>query len=290
VIGRKDIINKNGAENFMSLFREGEWVLITTQKGKDWLVLLKSGSVFSCHLGSIRHDEIMTKKEGDVWETPSGTKLLFFRPALTDFLFHIKRRTQIMYPKDIGAILCYGDIRPGMTVLESGVGSGALTMFLLAFIGNNGKVVSVEKRPEFARLARENIQKVFGEIPPSWQLVVADIESPPFVATFDRIILDLPEPWRAVDSASMLLKDGGILVSLSPQVVQLQMVARALRKKGFRCFQIFEVLKRDWLINEHRTRPADRMIAHTGFLLFARKTTDSVWAEENNGEDAQLPL
>jgi tRNA (adenine57-N1/adenine58-N1)-methyltransferase len=272
----------------MSTFCEGEWVLITTQKGKDWLVQLKKGATFSCHFGSIRHDEIMTKKEGDYWETSSGAKLFFFRPALTDFLFHIKRRTQIMYPKDIGAILCYGDIRPGMTILESGVGSGALTLFLLAFAGQRGRVVSVEKRPEFAELARNNVRKVFTQDPPSWQLVVADIEAPPFSETFDRIILDLPEPWKAAESASILLKDGGILISLSPQVFQLQMMARALRRKGFRCFQIFEILKRDWLISESRTRPADRMIAHTGFLLFARKTADLSWEEnEANGAESE---
>lgn len=264
----------------MNTFNEDEWVLVTTQKGKDWLIRLKSGETFSCHLGSIRHADIITRKEGEYWETPSGTKLFFFRPTLTDFLFHLKRKTQIMYPKDIGAILCYGDIRPGMAVLESGVGSGALTLFLLSYLGVSGCVISVEKRPEFAELARNNVKKVFGCYPPSWHLVVADIENPPFSATFDRVILDLPEPWRATESAAGLLKDGGILVSLSPQVAQLQVVSRELRKRGFRRFQIFEILKRDWLINEHRTRPADRMIAHTGFLLIARKTFDTLSGDD----------
>ncbi|MGC8720224.1 MAG: tRNA (adenine-N1)-methyltransferase [Thermodesulforhabdaceae bacterium] len=273
----------------MSTFCEGEWVLITTQKGKDWLVQLKKGATFSCHFGSIRHDEIMTKKEGDYWETSSGAKLLLFRPALTDFLFHIRRRTQIMYPKDIGAILCYGDIRPGLSILESGVGSGALTLFLLAFAGPRSRIVSVEKRPEFAELARNNVRKVFGQDPPSWQLVVADIESPPFSTTFDRVVLDLPEPWKAAESAAALLKEGGILISLSPQVLQLQMLTKALRKRGFRCFQIFEILKRDWLISETRTRPADRMIAHTGFLLFARKTADLSLEENEVNDDDVTP-
>ncbi|MCX7821813.1 MAG: tRNA (adenine-N1)-methyltransferase [Syntrophobacterales bacterium] len=266
----------------MNSFREGEWVLITTQKGKTWLIRLQKGDTFSCHLGSIRHSDIMERKEGDFWETSSGTKLFFFRPAMTDFLFHIKRRTQIMYPKDIGAILCYGDIRPGMTILESGVGSGALTLFLLAFLGKDGQVVSVEKRPEFAELAKNNVRKVFGDDPPSWQLVIADIESPPFSVTFDRVILDLPEPWKAVESVSTLLKNGGILISLSPQVAQLQLIVKALRKRGFRCFQIFEILKRDWFIDEQRTRPVDRMISHTGFLLFARKTADSSQSSDEN--------
>lgn len=261
----------------MNTFNEGEWILVTTQKGKDWLINLKAGETFSCHFGSIKHSDIMAKKEGDYWETSSGTKLFFFRPTMIDFLFHIKRRTQIIYPKDIGAILCYGDIRPGMTVLESGVGSGALTLFLLAFLGPNGRVISVEKRPEFAELARSNVRKVFGNEPSSWHLVVADIETPPFSIKVDRVILDLPEPWKAVEGASALLKNGGVFISLSPQVAQLQLLARVLRKHGFRCFQIFEILKRDWLIDEQRTRPADRMVAHTGFLLFARKTVDISW-------------
>jgi len=256
----------------MKTFSDGDWVLLTTDKGKNWLVRLIHGEYFSCHLGTIAHDEIIGKQEGDEWITPKGQKIFFFSPTLTDFLFHIKRRTQIIYPKDIGAILCYGDIRPHMSVLESGVGSGALTVFLLAYLAGCGILVSVEAREEFAKLAENNIRRVFGKKPDNWHLVVSDIELPGISAQFDRLILDLPEPWKAVPSATPLLKRGGILVSLSPQISQIQWVNRELKKQGFRFIQVFEILKRDWYVDEKRLRPMDRMVAHTGFLIVARKT------------------
>ncbi len=272
----------------MERFQEGEWVLITTQKGKDWLVLLTSEGIFSCHLGSIPHREILNKQEGDFIETPSRTKFFLFRPSLKDFLFHIKRKTQIIYPKDIGAIICYGDIRPGMKVLECGVGSGAMTLFLLTILGKEGYLVSLEKRLDFAKLARENIQRVFRGLPTNWYLIVSDIESPAVNVTFDRIVLDLPEPWKAVEAVKKLLKPGGILTSLSPQVTQIQILSRMLRKNGFRCLKTFEILKRDWLIDDSRARPTDRMVAHTGFLLFARRTTEEVEEENQPSDDLFL--
>ncbi len=252
-------------------FKAGDQVILTTDKGKSWLIKLQLGENFSCHLGSISHDNIIGKCPGDSWTTPKGTKIFFFYPTLNDFLFKLTRRTQIVYPKDIGAMLCYGDIRSGMTVLESGVGSGALTMFLLNAVGTSGMLVSVETRKEFVELALNNVKKFFDPIPKQWNLVVGNIENIAFNYCFDRVVLDLPEPWKAVPNVSKIIKPGGIIVSLSPQITQLQWTARELKKHGFRFLQIFEILKRDWHIDDRRSRPADRMIAHTGFLLFGRK-------------------
>lgn len=255
----------------MTTFQSGEWILLTTDKGKNWLFMLTPGNSFSCHLGTISHDDIIGRKEGERWETPKGTHIFFFRPTLTDFLFHIRRQTQIVYPKDIGALLCYGDIRPGMRVLESGVGSGALSLFLLSVIGSTGQLVSVEIRSEFAQLARNNIRRFLGAVPSQWEIVVSNIENPGIGGYFDRVILDLPEPWKAVSTAASLIKPGGIIISLSPQIIQIQATAQEMRRNGFRFIRSFEIIKRDWLVDERRTRPADRMIAHTGFLIFSRK-------------------
>ncbi len=248
---------------------------MTTDKGKNWLVKLNPDDTFSCHLGSIPHSNIIGKGEGETWETPKGTKVFLFFPTLNDFLFKMTRRTQIVYPKDIGAIICYGDIRPGMTVLESGVGSGALTTYLLNNIGPSGKLISVESRWDFARLALSNVEKVFGTHPDYWYLIVANIENIFINHQFDRIVLDLPEPWKAIKNISSLIKPGGIIISLSPQITQIQWTAKEMKKHGFRFLQTFEILKRDWHVDEKRLRPKDRMVAHTGFLLFGRKILTS---------------
>lgn len=255
----------------MGAFRPGEWVFLTTDKGKSWLIQLSSGENFSCHLGTLSHDDIIGREEGECWVTPKGVNVFFFRPGIPDFLFHLRRKTQIIYPKDAAMIICYGDIRPGMKVLESGLGSGALALFLLSAIGPSGMLVSVEIRPEFARLARDNVRKFFGDLPPQWNVVISDIENPCLKGSFDRIVLDLPEPWKALPAVAGLLKPGGIIAGLSPQITQVYAMVRELRRQGFRFIQTFEILKRDWHIDERRTRPADRMVAHTGFLIFGRK-------------------
>ncbi|SFM53069.1 tRNA (adenine-N1)-methyltransferase [Thermodesulforhabdus norvegica] len=255
----------------MTVFQPGEWVLLTTDKGKNWLVRLSPGESFSCHLGSISHDDIIGREEGHCWVTPKGVNVFLFRPAMKDLLFHLRRKTQIIYPKDAAMIICYGDIRPGLRVLESGLGSGALTLFLLSAIGPDGMLVSVEMRPEFADLAMDNVRRFLGNLPAQWSVVISDIENPGLKGPFDRIILDLPEPWKAASAASELLKPGGIIATLSPQITQVHAVVKELKRRGFRFLQTFEVLKRDWYIDERRTRPVDRMVAHTGFLTFGRK-------------------
>ena len=255
----------------MPRFRTGEWVLLSAQKGKKWLVRVGEGP-FSCHIGTIQMQDVVDREEGDCIETSKGAKLFLFRPALEDYIFSMNRKTQIIYPKDLGAIIFYGDIRPGDFILESGIGSGALTLALLRALCGRGMLVSVEKRPEFAAAARENIRRFFGEDPANHQVVVADIQDFHMAGCVDRVFLDLPEPWHAVASVSRIMRDGALLVSLSPNVGQVQLMYKELKSNGFASIVNFELIKRDWMVDERRARPVDRMVAHTGFITVAKKT------------------
>jgi tRNA (adenine57-N1/adenine58-N1)-methyltransferase len=256
----------------MSKFELNEWVLLTSQKGKKWLVRVEDAP-YSSHLGGIHLGDVIGKEEGDWLLTSKGARLMLFRPSLQDYIFAMKRRTQIIYPKDLSAMIFYGDIHPGCVVLETGIGSGALTLALLRAMCGRGKLISIEKRPEFAADARENISRFFGAQPENHQIVVGDIESVCLTCQADRIFVDLPEPWRAIGNLASMLRMGGLLVSLSPNVGQIQMTHRQLQENGFGDIEHFELLRRDWKIDRLRARPFDRMVAHTGFITVAKRVS-----------------
>lgn len=254
----------------MTVFNPDEWVLLSTQKGKRWLVRVENVP-YSSHLGTVNMMDAVGKEEGEFLETNKGVKLYLLRPTMEDYIFKMKRQTQIIYPKDLGAIIIYGDLQPGITILESGVGSGSLCLAMLRVVGERGRVISVEKREEFAALASENIRKFYGYSPPNHDIVVAEIQDVSLKVSVDRVVLDLPEPWGAIGKVTPFLKMGGLLVSLSPNVGQVQLTHRELRSNGYINILTFELLKRDWMVDELRARPVDRMVAHTGFITVAKR-------------------
>jgi len=253
-----------------TVFEYGDRVLVTSQKGRIWLVKIVDGP-FSCHLGTIDLNRLVGLADGDSLVTGKGARLFLFTPSLCDCIFKLKRRTQIIYPKDLGTMLFYGDVYPGLTVLESGIGSGALSLALLRAIGSRGRLISVENRLEFAQMARANVQRFGNGSARNHSIIVADVQDVALRGAVDRVFLDLPEPWVAVETAAHALKRGGLLVSLSPQVSQVQLTHRELRRHGFSRLSSFEILKRDWEIDDRRARPTDRMVAHTGFITMAKK-------------------
>jgi tRNA (adenine57-N1/adenine58-N1)-methyltransferase len=256
----------------MSKFEFGEWVLLTSQKGKKWLVRVDQAP-YSSHLGGIQLADIAGREEGDWLVTSKGAKLMLFRPSLQDFIFSMKRHTQIIYPKDLSAMIFYGDVYPGCKVLETGIGSGALALALLRAMCDRGRLVSIEKRAEFALQARENIRLFFGQEAPNHEIIIGDIENVSISLEVDRIFVDLPEPWRAVGNLAGMLRMGGLLVSLSPNVGQVQITNRQLQTNGFGDIVHFELLRRDWKIDQLRARPFDRMVAHTGFITVAKRVS-----------------
>ena len=222
------------------------------------------------------HDLLMEKaSEGIPLPLERGGWVLPFRPTHAESLSHLKRRTQIIYPKDQGLILLWADIHPGHRVLESGVGSGALTVSLLRMIRPGGSLVSVERRSEHADEARANIRTLDPAGAADHTMVIGDMyESellPGEAAGFDRIILDLPEPWKALDNVKRLLRPGGILLTYVPTPLQVHTLSLALQEtKNFHLVRTVESIVRDWEFGPQSVRPAHRIIGHTGFITTAR--------------------
>jgi tRNA (adenine57-N1/adenine58-N1)-methyltransferase len=251
---------------------EGESVILfDPEDNKEFLYKMRAKGHINLHKGKILHAEIIGRPEGSIVRTSKGDPFLVFRPTLFQFIMHMKRDTQIIYPKDLALILFYADIHSGCTVLEAGIGSGSLTLALLRGVGLEGRVISYEKRPEFIERAKKNIQ-LFMEDPPNLEVRLRDVYNGIEEEGIDRIILDIPEPWRLVQNVAQSLRRGGIFVGYLPTIIQVKALVDALQaEQRFTSIQTFESLLRDWHIEGLSVRPAHQMVAHTGFITLARK-------------------
>jgi tRNA (adenine57-N1/adenine58-N1)-methyltransferase len=251
-------------------FSEGDHCLLVDLKGRRYLLTLRTGGEFHSHLGAIPHDSIIGTEEGSLVPTGSGSRLLAVRPRFLDYVLKMKRGAQVVYPKDVGPILVYGDIAPGCVVLEAGTGSGALTIALVQAVGASGRVVSVERREDHAAHARKGIERFFGEIPSNLELRVGEVEDVVETMTADRLVLDLPEPWHV--SMRTGLEPGGLLVAYLPTVPQVQTLVESMREAGtYALIEAFETLHREWKIEGRSVRPDHRMVGHTGFVVIGRR-------------------
>jgi tRNA (adenine57-N1/adenine58-N1)-methyltransferase len=247
----------------------GERVLLTDAKRRRHLITLEVGGELHLHTGVVRHDDLIGAQEGLTVRTTLGARLVAVRPTLSEYVLEMPRGAQVIYPKDLGPILVLGDIFPGATVLESGVGSGALTMALLRAIGPSGRVIGYEIREDFAERARRNVEGLLGpDIP--LRVEVRDAYDGIDEEDLDRIALDLPEPWRVVKHAESALRPGGILVAYLPTIGQVARLREELEVSAFGMAQSLEVLHRTWHVEGQSVRPDHRMVAHTGFLTHAR--------------------
>lgn len=262
---------------------DGELVQLIDNRGRRYQFILRAGASFSYSRGTIPHDALIGLEEGGVVSSSSGEQLVVFRPTLAEYLAKMRKGSQIIYPKDIAAILMLADIFPGATVLEAGIGSGALTIALLRAVGKAGRVISYERRPDFLEIARRNIELFFGRVKTagsegSGELIVKeqDVYEGIEEKGLDRVLLDLPEPWRALKHVETALRNGGILLCYNPTVLQIYKLSRHLElryERSFRGMGIYELGMRGWEIKGRSMRPEQRMIAHTGFILVARKGT-----------------
>lgn len=257
-------------------FRVGDRVQLTGPKGKLNTITLEPGKVFHTHRGILSHDDIIGLPDGSVVTNNVGVEHLALRPLLNDFVMSMPRGAAIIYPKDAAQILAQADIFPGATVVEAGVGSGALSLWLLRAIGPAGRLASFERRAEFADVARDNIATFLGSDPDNWTITLGDLaETLPGAMqpqSVDRVVLDMLAPWDCLGAVSDALKPGGVLLCYVATVTQLSRVAEAIRASGFYTNpDSNETMIRGWHVEGLAVRPDHRMIGHTGFLITARR-------------------
>jgi len=264
---------------------DGEQVLLHDRSGRRYRVVLKAGDKTSLHTGAFSHDDLIGQPDGSRVTTARGVVLLALRPSFAESITERRRQAQPIYPKDLGAILVFADLFPGARVLETGTGTGALTIAALRAVGREGSVVSIELREEFLEAARRAVAEAFGGPPANLDLRLGDGYQDPGDRDLDRVLLDLPEPWNAVPWVREALIPGGILFAHCPNVSQVQRLGEALREAGgFGLVETFELLQRGWTIRGRSLRPAHRMVAHTGFLTFARRLAgDRFFESEGEG-------
>jgi tRNA (adenine57-N1/adenine58-N1)-methyltransferase len=250
-------------------FRPGERVLLVDSKARRYLITLVEGGSFSTHAGTLPHADLIGRDEGILVRTSHGARLRAVRPTLSDYILKMPRGAQVIYPKDIGPILVLADIFPGARLLEAGVGSGALSMALLRAVGPEGEVVGYELREDFAARAGKNVESFLGPGQP-YRVEIRDVYEGIDEVGLDRVVLDLPEPWRVVKHATHALRPGGILVSYLPTIGQVARLREELDGSPFGLAETLEVLHRTWHVEGQSVRPDHRMVAHTGFLTAAR--------------------
>lgn len=249
----------------------GDQVMLIDGKDRRYLVRLEAGGEFHTHAGILSHDGIIGADEGALLRANSGVTYRVIRPTLTDFVLKMKRGAQVIYPKDLGPLLLLVDVFPGARILESGVGSGALSMTLLRA---GAEIVGYELREDFAQRAVQNVERFLGpEVLERYRVELRDCYEGIDEHDVDRVVLDLPEPWRVVPHAEKALRPGGLILAYTPSVTQVMQLRTALEESRFFAAATTEVLQRGWYVEGQAVRPDHRMVAHTGFLTVARLGT-----------------
>ena len=269
----------------VNLVNEGDLVQLHGTTHKNHLLVLKAGEVFMTHRGVIKHDDIIGQPWGVRLESHSGHPFFVLQPGITDLVQAIKRTTQIMYPKDIGYIVLRLGVGPGKRVLECGGGSGGLTTVLAFLTGDTGRVYSYERNPEVQQLACKNLS-LFG-LDQRVEFKLGEASDGFEERYLDAIFLDLPNPYDYLEQVSASLKGGGQFATLLPTMNQVELTLRALSHSNFAFIDVCEILLRHYKSDWGRLRPVDRMVAHTGYLIFARSIQARLDDLENEAEELE---
>jgi tRNA (adenine57-N1/adenine58-N1)-methyltransferase len=272
----------------MSELRNGERIHLVDKKGRQYALTLKAGDLYQFSGQKIAHDDLIGKPDGSLVTLSGGKQMLVLRPTFGDYVLKMPRGAQVLYPKDLALIPMWADVYPGARVFEAGTGSGALTMALLRAVGPRGLVVTYEAREDFARTAMTNIERYMGPVPnliPLRRNAYEGIGLLDDGVLFDRLVLDLPEPWQVVPHAAEVLRSGGVYLSFVPTVPQVVQTVNALERAAvFGMVHTFETLLRTWSILGRSVRPDHRMVAHSGFITAARKVEPGLWTSPHQRE------
>jgi tRNA (adenine57-N1/adenine58-N1)-methyltransferase len=255
--------------------KDGDFVLVISveerRKKTRKVIKLKSGNTYFTHLGSIPHDKIIGKLSGTLVSNDKGIKYTVFRATYNDYVMALKRKAQIIYPKDIAALLLWGDIYQGLHILEAGLGEGALSIAILRLLCGSGSLTTYEIREDFFEEGSKNIVNFFKEKPTNHNIILGDIYNG-FNGVFDRIFLDLPEPWHVLKYMKSGLLDGGIVISYIPTVLQVKTYIDTMQELGyFADIEVFENIKRPWHVKGLSVRPETWMYNFSAFIVYARK-------------------
>ena len=271
----------------------GDQVQLTDPKGRQHRLVLVPGRTFHTHRGSVAHDDLIGQPEGCLVVSSGGTPYIALRPLLADYSLAMPRGAAVVYPKDAAQIVALADIFPGATVIEAGAGSGALSCWLLRAVGEDGLVFSYERRPDFAEIARANVDGYFGAPHPAWRLTTGPLplvdpaepgdsvteNTAALPADVDRVVLDMLAPWEYVPTTAAVLVPGGVVCCYVATTTQLARTVTALREHGnFAEPAAWESMQRGWHVEGLAVRPEHRMVGHTGFLITARRLADGVQA------------
>jgi len=259
----------------MHLAQEGDLVLLISQDRKQFIVRLQAGGQLQTHRGCVNHDDLLNQPLGREIHTHLNYPFVILEPSTCDLISELKRTTQIMYPKDIGYVLIKLNITPGSRVIEAGTGSGGLTLAVARALGPAGRLYSYEVRPDVLRLAQKNLAGM--GLADRVELKLRDVVDGFDETDADALFLDMRDPGSCLPQALAALKDGGFFGAILPttnQVSGLLEVMEAQHNLGQ--IEVEEILVRPYKAVPARLRPADRMIAHTGYLVFARKVSRDV--------------
>jgi tRNA (adenine57-N1/adenine58-N1)-methyltransferase len=254
--------------NYGAVAQDGDLVQLLARRHKSHFIRLKAGEVFQTHRGELLHDEMIGKPWGSRLVSHTGSPFFLMRPGLADLLKQTKRNTQIMYPKDIGYIVMVMGIGPGVRVLEAGTGSGALTTAFAFLVGDEGKIISYERREQMQNLARKNLNRL--GLLDRVVLKLGDVAEGFEEVDVDALFLDIPNPYDYLPQVKAALKMGGFFGAILPTTNQVSKMLKALNANQFAFIDVCEIMLRFYKPDYERLRPTDRMVAHTGYLVFAR--------------------
>ena len=256
-----------------AIARDGDLAQLVGLRHKNFILALQAGAKFETHRGILQHDDLIGKPWGTQVFSHIGSPFFLLQPSLADLITELPRTTQILYPKDIGFILVTMGIGPGQTVMEAGTGSGSMTTALAYAVGPEGRVISYEIKPDVQNLARKNLTR-FG-LDSRVDFKLRDIQQGFDETEADSFFLDVPNPYDYTGQVRAALKPGGFLCCLIPTFNQVEKTLQALRQNKFAFVEVCELLLRYYKPEPARIRPTDRMVAHTGFLVFARRIEPS---------------